>query len=361
MGLFSKKKKYDIDEKNNIPQVVYGIPDDLRKKWEEEKSKKIEKNVFEAFKGGFFGPSSYYFIDKLNDTYRFKFGYSRDGRMINSEDSNLLTIDQNKEYYDNFIKDLLKEVEEWKEFYDNPNIMDGTQWDIELKEHHKSYHGSNDFPTNFKSVTKLLSNYFNTDQYNKEEMSKYDIKVEDNIPREVYGIPDFMRQKDNYEIQPENNLPQKLYGIPNITPSNKKEPESFDTDESIRIEIKNDNNDYVLVLNHHLKNDIYKIMFADLNHLEDKMISDTSTNIPKRYYQEFKEKLLNCTSNWNDNYNGNNNVSWNIVIKKDGTEKRIKGTGEYPNNWNNFIDLVVEYEKIFKVLKEKEIEEIEKI
>ncbi len=45
MGLFSKKDKYDIDEKDNIPQIVYGIPDSLRKQWEKEE--KTENNKYD--------------------------------------------------------------------------------------------------------------------------------------------------------------------------------------------------------------------------------------------------------------------------------------------------------------------------
>lgn len=43
MGLFNRKDKYDIDAKNNIPQIVYGIPDFMRKKWEKELEEKTKK------------------------------------------------------------------------------------------------------------------------------------------------------------------------------------------------------------------------------------------------------------------------------------------------------------------------------
>ena len=47
MGLFNKKDKYNIEAEDNRPQIVYGIPDVIRKQWEEEaKAKQDEiKNI----------------------------------------------------------------------------------------------------------------------------------------------------------------------------------------------------------------------------------------------------------------------------------------------------------------------------
>ena len=35
------------------------------------------------------------------------------------------------------------------------------------------------------------------------------------MPREVYGIPDAMRNRNKYDIKPEDNMPQRVYGVPN--------------------------------------------------------------------------------------------------------------------------------------------------
>ena len=49
-----------------------------------------------------------------------------------------------------------------------------------------------------------------------EAKEKYDIEPEDNLPREVYGIPNWLQEKrknenkDKYDINPEDNVPQRF-------------------------------------------------------------------------------------------------------------------------------------------------------
>ena len=43
MGLFNKKDKYNIDAEDNRPQIVYGVPDAIRKQWEEEAKAKQDE------------------------------------------------------------------------------------------------------------------------------------------------------------------------------------------------------------------------------------------------------------------------------------------------------------------------------
>lgn len=43
MGLFNKKDKYNIEAEDNRPQIVYGIPDVIRKQWEEEAKAKQDE------------------------------------------------------------------------------------------------------------------------------------------------------------------------------------------------------------------------------------------------------------------------------------------------------------------------------
>lgn len=278
-GLFNKHDKYNIDEKDNRPQIVYGIPDNLRNQWEKEEKEKTENN-------------------------------------------------------------------------------------------------------------------------------KYNIKPEDNMPREVYGIPDFIRNKDKYDINPENNVPQRVYGIPNVRDINSRkcpfcgsmelrkylygEP-SFDYDEnkyilggceitgnqpthkckkcgkniypdtnfimpgndnlskeSIRIGIQNKKNNYVLSLNHLRESETYDLLFADLNKLSGKVISEISTNVPERYYSQFVSKLYNIISDWKDVYPGESNIIWSVEFDTEHNTRSISGNGSFPSNWNEFIDLISEYEKIFK-------------
>lgn len=47
-------------------------------------------------------------------------------------------------------------------------------------------------------------------------IDKYDINEEDNVPREIYGIPSYMQVQNKYDINQKDNIPQILYGIPPI-------------------------------------------------------------------------------------------------------------------------------------------------
>lgn len=128
------------------------------------------ENVFMAYQGGYWGPSSYYFVNKKDNSYEFRFGYSPDGRRIENDinEPNLNTFEKDEEYYQKFINEILVEIKNWNASYSNNNIMDGTQWKIQIKEHNKQCSGSNDFPQNYENVVKILIKYFNTESFIKE-------------------------------------------------------------------------------------------------------------------------------------------------------------------------------------------------
>lgn len=310
MGLFSKKDKYDIDAKDNTPQFVYGIPDSMRKKWAKEDEKK------------------------------------------------------NKKYDIDVEKNMPREV------YGIPDSM--------------------------------------------RNKNKYDIKPEDNMPQRVYGVPN---HQTKYDVKPEDNIPQKVYGVPffdnkntkkcpycnstelwkylygepthdydkdkyvlggceitenqptykckkcgkDIYPDNNFVMPKITTKKSIRIGIKNDKSNYVMLLNHVSEPEMYDLLFADLNNLDGKSISDLSTNVPERYYSQFVSKLYSIISNWEDDYQGESNVEWNIKLNTENNTRLISGNGGFPSNWNEFIDLISEYEKIFKNKKKIDIEKIHEL
>lgn len=231
MGLFNKKNKYDIDEKDNRPQIVYGIPDSLRKQWEKE-----------------------------------------------------------------------------------------------AKE--------------------------------EEKAKKYDINPEDNMPQEVYGIPDSLKKElgkeakeseeknKKYDVNPEDNVPQKVYGVPNSMLNDK---------ESINIAINN----YCLSLIK-WKNSC-NLLYVDKN--KESFIKDSIITIPLIKFDDFTEKLNKIIVFWNNEYSGNNNITWQIKINTKNSNKNINGKGAFPHNWNEFIDLISEYEILFKktIAYDKTNEEKEKL
>lgn len=216
MGLFNKKDKYNIDAEDNRPQIVYGVPDAIRKQWEEEAKAKQD-----------------------------------------------------------------------------------------------------------------------------EAKEKYDIEPEDNLPREVYGIPNWLQEKrknenkDKYDINPEDNVPQKVYGVPNYDFSQDKVKK-----ESINIVVEN----YCLSLT---KWD-NKCDLLYVNNSETSYIKDSIVSIPIAKFDKFCNRLKTIIVDWNTEYSGDKNVVWKLKININGLNKQINGNGAFPKNWNEFIDLLSEYEILFK-------------
>ena len=102
------------------------------------------EEVFNAFMGGYWGPSYYFYINKVKDGYQFRYGYDKDGRIINNT---IIGINLYKSFHD-------------EEYYDS-DIMDGMQWDIHFWQLNKTYAGSNNFPQNYKEVMDYVKESFN--------------------------------------------------------------------------------------------------------------------------------------------------------------------------------------------------------
>ncbi len=339
-------KIYDIMPERNRPQFVYGVPDEMLKKWEKEDKNDVE--VFSAYEGGYFGPSYYYFINKIDEKYQFRFAYSEDSKPIENDINNprIKHVDHNKEYYDTFIKELLDAVKNWNNVYDNDNVMDGTEWHINFTNLNKSFVGSNDFPDNYEAAKLIIDKYFNSQMLiNDSSNDKYDINPEDNVPYEVYGIPDAIKNRMKYNINPEDNVPQKVYGVPNS--SDKIDYYTY------KISIKNDVSNYILALNHYLNPSAYDLIFQNLNELSDKTVADLSVRISEFEYNTFKNRLYNIVESWNSSYTGSSNINWSLKIDDENENIVFYGNGDYPKNWNDLIDLLSEYEIMFKTKLDK--------
>ena len=272
-----------------------------------------------------------------------------------------------------------------------------------------------------RNLVKDDSDVFIADEMEENDMGlfskkdKYDIDAKDNTPQFVYGIPDSMRNKNKYDVKPEDNIPQKVYGVPffdnkntkkcpycnstelwkylygepthdydkdkyvlggceitrnqptykckkcgkDIYPDNNFVMPKITTKKSIRIGIKNDKSNYVMLLNHYREDNTYDIAFADLNNLSGKTISDLSTRIPEMYFVTFIDRLYTIIKNWQNNYSGENKITWSINIEEDDNNRVISGNGGLPEEWDDLINLLIEYEKIFKNAKKIEIDKIQ--
>lgn len=166
--------------------------------------------------------------------------------------------------------------------------------------------------------------------YNEEKNNRYDINPEENIPREVYGIPN-----PNRVIKNANDYDR----YPSITM------------ESARINISNSKSNYMLRINRFIPTDKYELLFDDIRQARGNL----PVLISKEDYHKFMEKLSSLTSRWESIYTGNHEVKWNIgITPNDGEIRLIFGYGSFPSNWNDFIDLLIEYEQLYKKLKNNE-------
>lgn len=167
MRLFAIKEKYNLKEENT--------------------------ELFNAYIGGYAGLGYYYFINKVNSDYEFRFAHSEDGSKI-LNNAKLSKCKQTEEFYQEFVKELTNIMNNWQTVYYNSTTMDKIRWWIEFTDGKKA-RGTADYPQDFKKATEIINKYFKADFLLQE--SKYEIKPEDNIPQRVYGIPNFMDNKFN--------------------------------------------------------------------------------------------------------------------------------------------------------------------
>ena len=92
---------------------------------------------------------------------------------------------------------------------------------------------------------------------------------------------------------------------------------------------------------------------AHLGYLKTDENADITTkmmiDIDSDLYNNFFETVLPMLDKWRKVYTGNiNKNKWTVVLNESGKETKYKGNGDYPKNWDQFIDLITEYEMIFK-------------
>ena len=264
-------EKYDIDPEDNEPQKVYGIPDAMRKQWEENANKKYD-------------------VDPEDNEPQKVYGIPDVMRKQWEEDAN-------KKY------DIEPEDNEPQKVYGIPDVM--------------------------------------RKQWKEKTNKKYDIEPEDNEPQKVYGIPDAMRKQweeetnKKYDIEPEDNEPQIVYGVPNF--------------DYLDEEMKKENIDIVIencCLSLTKRNNICDLLYVNKGIVS--YSNDLNIFISFQKFDEFCDRLKTIIADWNTEYLGDSGVKWKLNIDINGLSKQINGNGAYPENWNELIDLLSEYEILFK-------------
>lgn len=176
-----------------------------------EKIKKLNENteeniVFDYFHGGLGAFSEHLYIIKENDNYLFKYGNDSRGRIIKPNNMFLRTIVKSKEEYEVFINKLNEYTKNWKEKYDNKNIIDGTQW--HLKFENTKFYGSNEYPDNYNETKGFLLDTFGG-RYNIPELS---IELLENV-RRITGM-DIISIISNQKVIPDLEAIYMWSGIP---------------------------------------------------------------------------------------------------------------------------------------------------
>lgn len=243
-----------------------------------------------------------------------------------------------------------------KDKWINGKIIDGKDF-VELRNKDDLYTNSGYICKQEKvkiiEIIDMIKKYIVDDMEEKDmglfnKKDKYNIDAEDNRPQIVYGVPDAIRKqweeeakakqdeaKEKYDINPEDNVPQKVYGVPNYDFSQDKVKK-----ESINIVVEN----YCLSLT---KWD-NKCDLLYVNNSETSYIKDSIVSIPITKFDKFCNRLKTIIVDWNTEYSGDKNIVWKLKININGLNKQINGNGAFPKNWNEFIDLLSEYEILFK-------------
>lgn len=105
------------------------------------------------------------------------------------------------------------------------------------------------------------------------------------------------------------------------------------------------------------KDDINYELIVDYNKVSSKYIlsynKDNETSkleISKEYYQCFIDRFYIIIQDWEDYFFGDKDFNWTIRIDEE-LDRKITGRGGCPSNWNDFIDLLMEYEVYLKRMK----------
>jgi hypothetical protein len=140
----------------------------------DELKKKI--NRFYFLIGGFFGGHDSIEINIDDTPIKYIFCNSIKG----NNDEYILS----KEKWNDFLEKIFNEnVLNWKNKYHDNNILDGTEWKLEMEfkdlPKFESY-GSNEYPSNWKNIFTIINDYFPQMELNLY----YDINEEDDDEKE---------------------------------------------------------------------------------------------------------------------------------------------------------------------------------
>lgn len=103
-----------------------------------------------------------------------------------------------------------------------------------------------------------------------------------------------------------------------------------------------ENNKIVFMINKH--NDLYNMAYINAKEINNEEIKNSIVNIDENEFYSFFDSIDSIVSGWKANYKGTeDNNAWTLILNGEGSEKRFSGLGAYPDNWEDFVSLLVLY------------------
>lgn len=216
-----------------------------------------------------------------------------------------------------------------------------------------------DFESVEKTVDEIKED--NKDVVENEEVSNVNIEEQEEVDSTFDGVGEnTLNEADEVQSEDEGYVEVQTSVDEDNEDDDINEVSSLELPEiekdAIRIGIRNEKSNYVFLISHIKDTVEYDLTFGDKNNLDGKAVVDISTKILESQYNSFVDRFYNIIEDWNNVYPGYSNVRWSVKVEND-VDRLIRGNGGFPKNWNDFIDLLVEYELLFKEKKISDIKE----
>lgn len=198
----------------------------------------------------------------------------------------------------------------------------------------------------------FLSSNNNTEFDNKEEFSEIDNnKIESHNENDIPVI------EDKVENDNESNIPVIEENIDNQEQDSEEvvDSQKLDSDETISNNVDTDDNE-IQKIEFRIENEKEILIFtiesqffgATLRCIKDNN-KKRCAEISYKLYNDFISKIKKVINNWCLEYTGDkDNNKWYLDIGLIDNTITIKGNGDYPKNWNELIELISEYELLYK-------------
>ena len=107
-----------------------------------------------------------------------------------------------------------------------------------------------------------------------------------------------------------------------------------------------ENNKYIMVISKY--DDECNMSFINAKEVNYKYLEDSIITIDEDAYNKFFERITSVLASWDTMYaSANTDEAWTVILNTPNSEIKYSGRGSYPENWNYFVELLMEYEELF--------------